>query len=80
MAKEESDGYFALATTGPGGDARVVVGNFETQQVCIVIQLMAAGEAFARLAPPLVLVGDRAGRMLAFDLATGRVVHDLRLG
>jgi len=60
---------------------RVLFGAFSGRGGAIHadVELCGATETSVRLQPGLAVVSDSAGRLLAFDLATGRCVRDLRL-
>ena len=70
---------FAASLVDEKGDARVFIGSFESKELVSVTELAGARTLSVRLNARRALIGDEAGRLLAFDLTTGRCVHDLRL-
>jgi hypothetical protein len=70
--------YFALAIRGESG-ARVLIGNFATRALLLDIELEGTKKPELRLTDNRALVCDDLGRLLIFDLAAVRCIHDLRL-
>jgi hypothetical protein len=70
-------GWFALALGRETGTL-VLAGNFKVGRVTLELELAGAPSGHVRLAPPLLFVGDSAGRALVFDLEASRLVNDLR--
>ena len=59
--------------------ARVIIGSFGATQVLSLVELEGAHTTSVRLSPTHALLCDDVGRLLSFDLSSGRCVHDLRL-
>jgi phage anti-repressor protein len=74
---EAQGGWFVLALARETGTL-VVAGSFKARRVTVELELNGARTARVRLAPPLLFVGDSAGRALVFDLEASRLVNDLR--
>jgi hypothetical protein len=74
---EVEDGRFAL-TLSNDTRTRILVGSFAVSMT-IDLQLEGATSARVRLLPQSVVIGDSAGRLLAFEANTGAPLLDLRL-
>lgn len=74
-----------LATKGgqpePLGEShtRILLGSLLAPAPHIDVRLQAAASASVRLQDETAIIADAAGRLLSFDLVTGRVRADLRL-
>jgi hypothetical protein len=72
------DDRYALSVLGEA-PCRVFVGSFASNGVRLDLTLHGAATTRVRLLPQAVIVGDSAGRLLAFDPKTGSPLVELRL-
>lgn len=59
---------------------RVLAGSFDARMVLVDLELQGTKAARARLEPPFLVLGDRAGRIMVIDVPRAHQVVDLRLG
>lgn len=74
-----SENAFAVSLLDDSGIMHVVIGGFASDSVMSVIELEATLSLSVRLCEGHVLIGDEAGRLLSFDLASARCFTDLRV-
>jgi hypothetical protein len=75
----ETNGGIVAACVRGEGLVRVLVGSVRTRRFAVDAQLEGVERATIRLTPRVAIVADDLGRLIGFDVETGRLAYDFRL-